>query len=110
MELGSDQFALERRYGRVLVTLIGEFDDFNVDELEGSLNAALDGSADAVELDTTKVTYLSSTALRALIAFHDAAAARQVTVTIPRASYVVRRLLEVVGLSSMFGMSSRDGG
>ena len=109
MQLGADQFAVERRDSHVRVSLIGEFDDFNVDEFEASLKSTLDAAAAAVEFDTTRVTYVRSPALRALIAFHDAAAARRVPVSISGASYVVRRLMEVTGLSTTFGLSPGGG-
>ena len=92
------------------MTLAGEFDDFNAAGLDAGLGALLVPTVRTVDIDTTRVTYLSSTALRSLIAFHDAATRLGTTVRITRASYVVRRLIEVVGLSTLFGLGrSADG-
>jgi anti-anti-sigma factor len=109
-QLGPEQFLLTSDGATASLTLTGEFDDFNADGLDAGLTALLATPVRTVDIDSTRVTYLSSTALRALIAFHDAATRQGTAVRISRALYVVRRLIEVVGLSAMFGLGrSADG-
>ena len=110
-QLGPEQFLVVHDGVAVSLTLTGEFDDFNADGLDASLAALLATPVRTVDIDTTRVTYISSTALRSLIAFHGTAARHGTQVRITRASYVVRRLIEVVGLSALFGLGrSTDAG
>jgi anti-anti-sigma factor len=61
-----------------------------------------------VDVDLGGVTFIDSSGLRILIALSDRAAADGRKVVVVSASNPVRRLLEITGLESMFGVISDD--
>jgi anti-anti-sigma factor len=99
---GALDVAVERRaHGQTLVTVRGEIDLANADELEQCLDAAAEGS-DALIVDLIDVTYLDSRGLRILV--HLARRHRDGTTTVTVVASregVVGRLLEITRLGDV---------
>jgi anti-sigma B factor antagonist len=95
-----------RSNGAITVVLSGEIDFASSAILANALLEAVE-SANEVIVDVGLVTYLDSTAIRALVAAHDEATARGRVVTIKRPSSQLRRVLEVSGVLALL-TSGRD--
>jgi anti-sigma B factor antagonist len=78
----------------------GEIDAHSVAELQSALLAA--DSAQPVVLDLEAVDFLDSSGLRAIVEQHQQCAAYGTELVLRQPSRVVRRLLEVTALDTMF--------
>jgi len=95
--------------GAALVTIRGEIDFSNADEVAQGLRAAASqGPPAEVRVDLTGATFIDSTGLGALIEGYRAAAdaGTGFVVTNPNPSF--RRVLSVTGLCELFGMAEDD--
>lgn len=94
--------AVDRRAdGRTVVTVAGEIDLTNADQVDRQLGLAADGSAELV-VDLTDVTYLDSQGVRILqhLAQRQRSGALRVTVITGRHG-IVRELLEITRLGDV---------
>jgi anti-anti-sigma factor len=101
----SIEIRLEHDAGPLLV-LKGEFDLLTVDRLTAGLAAAMAEGTPRISLDMTGVGFFDSTSLAALLSANRQLQARGGTLVVSRASLAVRRVLEVTGLTSTFGLAS----
>ena len=85
----------------------GELDASTSPTLDAAF-AELPAGSGQVAVDLGDVTFIDSSGLRVLIALSDRAAAKGRTVVVSRASSSVRRLFEITGLESVFGLSTED--
>ena len=99
---GTEQFGVARYGAHLVVTIAGEFDHLNSDELARGLAAALLPETSTLQIDASGVTFIDSSGLRSLLRFHRMAERSGVRVTIDPASNIVRRLLEIVHLQHRF--------
>jgi len=79
----------------------GELDLLVAPSLEGEINAALDGRPETLVLDLRDVTFIDSTALRALLAARRRAVSEGVRYVVLAAPGPVRRLFEVCGVADL---------
>jgi anti-anti-sigma factor len=86
----------------VLITLAGEFDMHNNDELRRAFGEFNEG--DTVAVDLTDVTFFDSAAIGVLVA----AAARKVRILITEMSDTVRRTFEITGVLDLFNQVLGD--
>ncbi|MFI5494336.1 STAS domain-containing protein [Actinoplanes sp. NPDC051859] len=95
--------------GTAHVTVLGEIDFSNADELAQTIqDAVARWSPDEVRVDLTDATFIDSTGLGALIEGYRAAneVSCRFVVTNPSSSF--RRVLSVTGLSELFGMPEQE--
>jgi anti-sigma B factor antagonist len=91
--------------GRVTVTVTGEVDYSNSEEIAGGIHGAItDWSPPNVEVDLREATFIDSTGLGALIEGYRAAVAAGVGFRVVNPSDTFRRVLAVTGLSDFFGL------
>jgi anti-anti-sigma factor len=89
--------------GVARVTVDGELDMFNVPALEQALADALAGCRDAtIQLDMTRVSFMDSTGLRALLTARQRAASAGCRFRLVGAAPSVRRVLELTRTASLF--------
>ena len=100
--LGTEQFGVARYGAHLVVTINGEFDHLNSDDLSDGLAGALLPETSTLQIDASGVTFIDSSGLRSLLRFHRLAERSGVRVTIDPASNIVRRLLEVVHVKHRF--------
>ncbi len=96
-ELGED--------GTAHVTVFGEIDFTNADELAQAIrDAVADWSPAEVRIDLADATFIDSTGLGALIAGYRAAVDHGCRFTVSNPSESFRRVLTVTGLCELFGL------
>ena len=92
--------------GSVVVTVLGEIDYSNADEVaEGIRDAVAESAASGVTIDLRSATFIDSTGLGALIEGYRAAAASGSRFTVVNPTESFRRVLTVTGLCELFGLS-----
>ena len=91
--------------GVVTVTVLGEIDYSNSDEVaQGVHDAVAEWSPPAVEVDLGEATFIDSTGLGALIEGYRAATAAGIGFRVLNPSDTFRRVLTVTGLTDFFGL------
>lgn len=92
--------------GTVTVTVIGEIDFSNADEVaDGIRDAITDWSPPTVHVDLREASFIDSTGLGALIEGYRAATESDVEYAVINPSPTFRRVLTVTGLSEFFGLT-----
>lgn len=94
--------------GQRVIEVQGEVDMRNADKLTclGKAALAADGSVETLVIDLSRVTFMDSTGVGALIDIHAAATRAGVSVRIRDAPPVVARILQITGLAPMFRLES----
>ncbi|WP_436524626.1 STAS domain-containing protein [Actinoplanes sp. HUAS TT8] len=91
--------------GAVTVTVIGEIDFSNADEVaDGIRDAITDWSPSTVHVDLRDASFIDSTGLGALIEGYRAATESDIRYVVLNPSPTFRRVLTVTGLSEFFGL------
>ncbi|MFC4063828.1 STAS domain-containing protein [Actinoplanes subglobosus] len=91
--------------GTVTVTVSGEIDFSNADEVaRGLTDAVTDWSPPTLVVDLRNATFIDSTGLGALIEGYRAAVAAGIDFRVVNPSDTFRRVLTVTGLSDFFGL------
>ena len=91
--------------GTATITVLGEFDFSNSDELAQSLRDALvDWSPSRVLVDLRHASFNDSTGLGALIEGYRVASERGIEFLVANPSSTFRRVLTVTGLADFFGL------
>lgn len=94
----------------ILISIAGEVDLATAPELEQALGAALSRPGTTrVQVDLSRVGFMDSAGLRALIAARRQAEDGKQAVVLYRPSEQVRRVIEITGLSEAFGLEMEDG-
>jgi anti-sigma B factor antagonist len=88
--------------GAPVVELIGEIDISNVHRLGASLDRFIDGDAQPLIVDLTKLEFMDSSGIAMLLR----AAARAGTIEVRNPSEVVRRIIECTGLADVLHVES----
>ena len=94
--------------GTVQVTIRGEIDFSNADEVAEGLRAAVSQGPAEMCIDLSSATFIDSTGLGALIEGYRAAADTGTRFVVTNPSPSFRRVLSVTGLCELFGMSEED--
>lgn len=92
------QFASDQTEQGVRLTGVGEIDAHSVTVLCDAVDSALHGAAERVELDLADVTFIDSSALRALARARARASELGRPLWISQLSGPVRRILEISGM------------
>ena len=88
-----------------IVSLAGEIDMANADEVLGWIRDAVDDSGCAVlRLDLAELGFLDSAGVRMLVMAHDYVAAKDAVLTAVNPQPMVRQVLEVTGLAPALGL------
>ncbi|GIF15107.1 STAS domain-containing protein [Actinoplanes teichomyceticus] len=96
--------------GTVTVTVTGEIDYSNADEVaDGIRDAITDWSPPAVHVDLRNASFIDSTGLGALIEGYRAATENNIRYVVSNPSPTFRRVLTVTGLSEFFGLECAQG-
>jgi anti-anti-sigma factor len=95
--------------GVQVVELAGELDVNSVDELESALSAASAGERPRVCLDMSRLAFIDSTGLAAVIRAHLAIVEAGGAFAVVAASGAVRRTLETTGLMEMLSVADDRG-
>ncbi len=90
-------------------TVAGELDASTAPSLSDAF-AELPDTTAQVDIDLAGVTFIDSSGLRVLIALNDRVTSEGGRVVVSSASNTVRRLLEITGLESTFGVITGDAG
>jgi anti-anti-sigma factor len=98
------QLARLEHGGVQVVELAGELDVDSVDELESALVAAADGPRPRVCLDVSRLAFIDSTGLAAVIRAHLAVVEAGGAFAVVAAPGAVRRTLETTGLMEMLSV------
>src|SRR5437879_3525986 len=89
----------------VVIALSGEIDLSNAVDVKAVGEMAVKSpGVSVVEFDLSAVTFIDSTGIGALVAVHNAAELRRVSVRIGAASDPVLRVLSIAGLNEFFGV------
>jgi anti-sigma B factor antagonist len=95
--------------GTATVTVHGEVDFSNADELAQRLRAAVaDWSPTTVRVDLGEASFIDSTGLGALIEGYQAASAADIRYMVANPTDGFRRVLTVTGLTEFFGLTESD--
>jgi anti-sigma B factor antagonist len=96
--------------GTVTVTILGEVDFSNADDVAQTIRDAVAGWAPpTVYVDLKDASFIDSTGLGALIEGYRAALQGQVRFVVVNPSTSFRRVLTVTGLCELFGLDAEDG-
>lgn len=91
--------------GTALVTVLGEVDFSNADEVAQGIRDALgEDSPRELQVDLAQATFMDSTGLGALIEGYRAATENGCRFVVMNPSASFRRVLAVTGLTELFGM------
>jgi anti-sigma B factor antagonist len=95
--------------GSVTAELDGELDVDSADTVRDSL-AETAGSAECrkLDVDVSRLTFIDSYALGALVSARNSALGAGVKLTLTNPSPPVRKAIEVTGLGDVFGLSADD--
>jgi anti-sigma B factor antagonist len=91
--------------GTIVVTVRGEIDFANADELADGVRDAVTDSTGVVRVDLRKATFIDSTGLGALIEGYRAATVSDVRFVVTNPTSSFRRVLTVTGLCDLFGLT-----
>ena len=91
--------------GTIIVTVRGEIDFANAEELADGVRNAVCDAAGVVRVDLRKATFIDSTGLGALIEGYRAAASSDVRFVVTNPTPSFRRVLIVTGLCDLFGLT-----
>ncbi|BCJ43903.1 hypothetical protein GCM10010168_67060 [Actinoplanes ianthinogenes] len=95
--------------GTVTVTVLGEIDFSNADEVaDGIRDAITDWSPSTVHVELRHASFIDSTGLGALIEGYRAATERNIGYVVRNPSPTFRRVLTVTGLSNFFGLAEEE--
>jgi anti-anti-sigma factor len=87
---------IERRNGAVVISLGGELDLYNADEVRAALSEAIDGQPERIVVDMADVEFVDSTALGVLIEARSRLGRPALVLCAPQLE--TRRTLQVSGL------------
>jgi anti-sigma B factor antagonist len=90
------------------VAVVGEIDIHTCAELEEALVGLVDAGVSKITLDLSEVAFIDSSGLRALVVGHKALEERGGSLIVANPSAMAARLLEVTGLSTLFGSDGRS--
>lgn len=97
--------------GTAVVTVLGEIDFSNADEVSRGIRDAIEEWAPpAVHVDLRDATFIDSTGLGALIEGYRAAGDGETRFVVVNPSDSFRRVLTVTGLCELFGLDEGDQG
>jgi len=92
------------------VSLAGEIDMANAEEVLGWIRAAIDDSGCyLLRLDLSGVGFLDSAGVRMLVMAHDYVAAKGAVLAAVNARHIVQQVLEVTGVAAALGLPSETG-
>ncbi|GLY05861.1 MULTISPECIES: STAS domain-containing protein [Actinoplanes] len=95
--------------GAVTVTVLGEIDYSNTDEVALGIQDAVDEwSPSRVQVDLRDASFIDSTGLGALLEGYRAATDKGIPFVVLNPSETFRRVLAVTGLSDFFGLIDAD--
>jgi anti-anti-sigma factor len=94
---------LDDHVGHVTIDLTGEFDIATTAELRDSILTQHRGESHVL-VDLTDVTFMDSSALRALLDVRNALAEHRATLTLANPTPNIRRLLTITGTAELFGV------
>jgi anti-sigma B factor antagonist len=94
--------------GTATVTVQGEIDFSNADELARCLCTAIADEPTTVRVDLEKASFIDSTGLGALIEGYRAAGEADIPYVVANPTDGFRRVLTVTGLSELFGLSESE--
>jgi len=88
--------------GRLCMIVSGEIDMTSAPRFEAAVSHALDThQPTTLELDLTGVTFMDSSGIRVLLRVHQAAQARNCTLTVGQVSPAVARVLDITGVRAV---------
>jgi len=85
-----------------LIQISGRVDSTNANELGEALNAVIDSGRTQIVLDLSEVDYMNSAGLRELVRIYEQVSRTGGMVHIANPSPQIQKLLELVGLDSVF--------
>ena len=88
--------------GTTRITLAGEYDVATAPSITLQVDEALRGRPARIVLDMSKVTFLDSTALGAMIASRNACIAASARLTVVDGSPAVKKILDLTGTGPLF--------
>ena len=92
--------------GTAMVTLLGEIDFSNADEIaDGIREAVAEWRPSVVRVDLNNASFIDSTGLGALIEGYQAATDEQCGFVVVNPTPSFRRVLSVTGLTELFGLT-----
>ena len=86
----------------LVIALEGRLDTMTAPELEAELNASLK-DAEALEMDFTKLEYISSAGLRVLLSAHKTMSAKE-GMTVTNVNEIVAEVFEVTGFADILNI------
>ena len=99
----------DRRGPRIVLRLRGELDVSNLDRLRQVLDRLLESGPQAVVVDLAKLTFADCGSLSVLVSAHQRLARQGQGLILTDPQPLVRRLLAVTGLDTVFSLGDPDG-
>ena len=97
---------LEVEPGRLLVRVAGELDYGNCDEVIATLSGAIAGGPPLLAVDLAEVTFFGSDGVRCMVVARSEADAAGVPFVIRRPSSSVTSVLELLGMTDVFPVTT----
>jgi anti-sigma B factor antagonist len=101
--------AIHEQDGSLLIELRGEIDLANAPDVEVLLITSLDAGESRIVIDLAGVTFMGSSALRALAVGHHAAEACAGTIVLRSPPKRVMELFRITGLDAVFHIEAEGG-
>lgn len=96
---GEDRLTIEVHEGDPpTIALVGEVDPHTVPLLSDTLDTLIEGGAEVVRIDASRLDFIDSSGLRVLVDAHRRLGAEPTALVLAHVSPTLRRLLEVTGL------------
>lgn len=93
---------------RAVVIVAGEVDLATAPILLRTARSTLSIPVDGIAVDLGQVTFLDSSGIHALLTLRREATERQIAFTLTAVARQARRVLEITGLTDMFGLRSSE--
>lgn len=90
---------IEEKNGLVVVSVQGELDTNTSQQFQNDIESLMDRKDTNVELDLSKLEYMSSKALRIIVAFQQAVMKNGGTFKVTKVTDAVREVFEMTGLA-----------
>ena len=91
---------IEEKNGKVMVSVVGELDTDTCAKFQDDIAPLMELKDATVEMDLSKLDYISSKALRIMVAFHQSVLKNGGSFSILQVTDAVREVFEMTGLAA----------
>ncbi len=104
----SDKMCIEKRDDAIVITCEGDLDAFYADEFKEKTLAAVTNEEKDILFDASRLTYIDSTGLGALIAIYNVQRQKGRALKVIHVPETVEKLFRITRLDEVFGIGEKS--